>query len=66
MTKSSKSCGYTGHMNIMNKKNYTKASYTAQHAQQKGLQEHMMQQHPHSKMPYPEEKCTCAATLNKK
>lgn len=67
MAKSSKSCGYTGHMHTMNKVNENKIVYQSGKAQSCGMQESMPAQHAKHKSDYPEvaaeqraqAKCNC-------
>ena len=59
MSKSSKSCGYTGHMHVMNKVNQTKEDFNAEKSKSCRLQQQQSAQHCHSKQAYPEEKNRC-------
>jgi len=67
MSKSSKSCGYTGHMRVMNKENVTKNSFQSGQAKSHGMDTPNLTTHPHHKVEYPEvqaearaeKKCTC-------
>lgn len=52
MSKSSKSCGYTGHMHTMNRVNQTKAQYDSQVAK---VHENQHQSNKAEK----QDKCTC-------
>jgi len=67
MSKSSKACGYTGHMHIMDRVNSTKAMYESNKAKSHKIHENRSEHHPKHKEAYPEvaaearaqEKCTC-------
>jgi hypothetical protein len=67
MSKSSKSCGYTGHMRIMDKVNNTKAAYQSEQAKSHGMDSAQLEKHPKHKIEYPEvsaqaraqAKCNC-------
>ncbi len=67
MSKSSKSCSYTGHMHVMNRVNQTKEAYASNHAQSQGLHNNVKQEHLKHKAVYPEvqaqanaqAKCSC-------
>lgn len=73
MSKSSKSCGYTGRMHSMNRVNQTKADYTSN--QSKAHQGQMAQEnHPKHKSQFPEvaaaqardqEPCRCSIVRKK-
>lgn len=54
MSKSSKECGYTGHMHVMDRVNSTKAMHESNQA--KALEKHQQAPQAHSKhkMDYPE------------
>ncbi len=54
MSKSSKSCGYTGHMKTMNKINETQEIYSSQQAKNHGLKNSQSQSHVRHKADYPE------------
>lgn len=67
MSKSSKSCGYTGHMRIMNKENPTKNMYQSKQAKSHNCNDAVAGGHTHCKAVYPEvqaevnaqQKCGC-------
>jgi len=54
MSKSSKSCGYTGHMKTMNRVNETKEIYSSNQAQAHGLNNNAPQGHAKHKTDYPQ------------
>jgi len=62
MSKTSKSCKYTGRMHIAERVNNTKEAYETRVTKSHGLHEVGIEQHPHHKVAYPEEKsqCMCA------
>lgn len=53
MAKSSKSCGYTGHMRIMDRVNNTKTMYQSNQAKSH-KQDNNVKQHPKHQVAYPE------------
>ena len=67
MSKSSKSCGYTGHMKVMNRVNETKADYKSNRSKSHEAQQFAGQGHLKHKADYPEvaaelraqAKCNC-------
>ncbi len=67
MSKSSKSCGYTGHMRIMNRVNETKKDYQSEQAKSCGLDNSRGENHQKHTVAYPEvsseariqAKCNC-------
>ncbi|MBP6869333.1 hypothetical protein KBC04_00395 [Candidatus Babeliales bacterium] len=67
MSKSSKSCKYTGHMHVMNKENHTKEDFSADKAKSCAMQHKPTEQHCHHKRAYPEEqtRCTQCSCKNK-
>jgi len=54
MSKSSKSCGYTGHMRVMNKVNNNKEAFQSGQAKSHGFDSPNLEQHPKHKVAYPE------------
>ena len=70
MSKSSKSCSYTGHMKTMNRMNETKEMYSSNQAKTHGLSNGASASHAKHKEDYPEvaaeqraqAKCGCRET----
>ena len=54
MAKSSKSCGYTGHMRAMNQTNDNKMAYQSEKAKSAGMDSPNLEKHPKHKVNYPE------------
>jgi len=54
MSKSSKSCGYTGHMHVMDRVNSTKTMYQSGQAKSHGMDSPNLEKHPKHKSAYPE------------
>ncbi len=62
MSKASKSCKYTGRMHIAERVNTTKETYETRITRSHGLHGVDIEQHPHHKVAYPEEKAQCTCT----
>ncbi len=67
MSKSSKSCGYTGHMHVMDRVNDTKKDFQAGQTKSHGADSAQVANHPKHSVAYPEvaaearalAKCNC-------
>lgn len=66
MAKSSKSCGYTGHMRVMDRVNNTKSTFESNNAKSHGLGEGVAESHPKHKVAYPEVTAEARASIRGK
>lgn len=66
MSKSSKSCGYTGHMRVMDRVNNTKSAFQSNNAKSHGLREGLAESHPKHNVEYPEVAAEARASIRGK